>query len=82
MIEFCNGNIKIEEFAFELNNVKKIDCFEIMNWGLLEEKCNVLGNLEWLSMILDKIDDQLDEKECIHKKEYESQMKKPPEERI
>ena len=62
MIEFCNGNIKLEEFYFELNNVKEIDCFEIMNWRLLEEKCKVLGNLEWLSMILDKINDQFDEK--------------------
>lgn len=62
MIEFFNGNIKPEEFAFELNNVNKIDCFEILNWDLLEEKCEILGNLEWVPMILDKIGDQLDEK--------------------
>ena len=75
MIDFFNGNIKPEEFAFELNNVKKIDCFEIMNWDLLEKKCKVLGNLEWLSMILDKIDDQLDKKAMDYFQKFYSDIK-------
>ncbi len=75
MIDFFNGSIKPEEFAFELNNVKKIDCFEIMNWDLLEEKCKVLGNLEWLSMILDKIDDQLDAKAMDYFQKFYSDIK-------
>lgn len=62
IIEFFNGSLKQEEFAFELSNVRQIDCFEILNWDLLEKKCNVFGNLEWLSMILDKIEDQFDNK--------------------
>ena len=62
IIEFFSGNIKKEEFIFELNNVQKIDCFEILNWNLLEQKCNTLGNLEWLSMILDKIEYEFDSK--------------------
>lgn len=75
MIEFFNGNIKPEEFAFELNNVNKIDCFEIINWDLLEEKCNILRNLEWLPMILDKIDDQLDEKAMNYFQRFYSDIK-------
>lgn len=75
MIEFFNGNIKPEEFAFELNNVNKIDCFEIINWDLLEEKCNILRNLEWLPMILDKIDDQLDEKAMSYFQRFYSDIK-------
>lgn len=62
MIEFFNGSLKQEEFIFELNNVRKIDCFEILNWNLLEKKCRIFGNLEWLSMVLDKIEDQFDDK--------------------
>ena len=62
MIEFFNGNLKQEEFIFELNNIRKIECFEILNWDLLEKKCSIFGNLEWLSMILDRIDDQFDNK--------------------
>lgn len=75
MIEFFDGNIKPEEFAFELNNVNKIDCFEIINWDLLEEKCNILRNLEWLPMILDKIDDQLDEKAMNYFQRFYSDIK-------
>ena len=75
MIEFFNGNIKPEEFAFELNNVNKIDCFEIINWDLLEGKCNILRNLEWLPMILDKIDDQLDEKAMNYFQRFYSDIK-------
>ena len=75
MIEFFNGNIKPEEFAFVLNNVNKIDCFEIINWDLLEEKCNILRNLEWLPMILDKIDDQLDEKAMNYFQRFYSDIK-------
>lgn len=75
MIEFFNGNIKPEEFAFELNNVNKIDCFEIINWDLLEEKCNILRTLEWLPMILDKIDDQLDEKAMNYFQRFYSDIK-------
>ena len=75
MIEFFNGNIKPEEFAFELNDVNKIDCFEIINWDLLEEKCNILRNLEWLPMILDKIDDQLDEKAMNYFQRFYSDIK-------
>lgn len=62
IISFFNEEIKPEDFIFELNNVKTIDCFEILNWNLLETKCKGLPNLEWLSMILDKIDNQLDDK--------------------
>lgn len=66
IIEFFNGNIKKENFAFELNNIKEIDCFEILNWDLLEKKCNIFGNLKWLSMILDKINNQFDNKALVY----------------
>lgn len=62
IIEFFNGTIKLGEFEFELNNVEKIDCFEILNWKLLDKKCSTIGNFNWLLMILDRIDNRLDEK--------------------
>lgn len=62
IIDFFNGELPQEDFIFELNNINKIDCFEILNWNILEEKCKVFGNLEWLSMILDKINVQFDDK--------------------
>lgn len=76
MIEFFNGNIKPEEFVFELNNINKIDCFEIINWDLLEEKCSIIRDLDWLSMILDKIDDQLDEKAMDYFQRFYFDIKK------
>lgn len=75
IISFFNEEIKPEEFIFELNNVKTIDCFEILNWNLLEGKCKGLPNLQWLSMILDKIDSQLDDKSIDYFVEFYSKIK-------
>lgn len=49
-----------------MNNIKEIDCFEILNWDLLEKKCNIFGKLKWLSMILDKINNQFDNKALVY----------------
>ena len=62
IIKFFNSEIKSEDFIFELNNINKIDCFEIVNWKLLEKKCKVFNDYEWLAMILEKINTGFDKK--------------------
>ena len=62
IIKFFNKEIEPEDFIFELNNINRIDCFEIINWQMLEEKCKIFNNYEWLLMILDRINTPLDKK--------------------
>lgn len=62
IIKFFNKEIEPEDFIFELNGINRVDCFEIINWRMLEEKCEIFDNYEWLLMILDRINTQLDKK--------------------
>ena len=41
IIDFFNGELPQEDFIFELNNINKIDCFEILNWNILENILNI-----------------------------------------
>ena len=62
IIKFFNKEIGPEDFIFELNNINRIDCFEIINWQMLEKKCKIFNNYEWLLMILARINTQLNKK--------------------
>lgn len=59
VIEFFNGNISKKDFVEKIKLLKSIDCYQILNWYKIEEKMQG-GNLDWLVLILDKIDTEPD----------------------
>ena len=62
VIQLFNGKISEENFKSEIKKLKSIDCLQIINWKMLEKRLKGTGDYQWLLLILEKIDTELDQK--------------------